>query len=86
MLHVIAVEYVGDKKLNISFDDGNSGVIDLSGNLIGPVFEPLRRNDEFAKVVLDEELETVVWPNGADFAPEFLRDLLLKQNPNKRSA
>jgi len=86
MLHVIAVEYVEDKKLNISFDDGNSGVIDLSEHLIGPVFEPLHSDDEFAKVVLDEELETIVWPNGADFAPEFLRDLLLDKNPNKRSA
>lgn len=86
MLHVIAVEYVGEKKLNISFDDGNSGEIDLSGHLIGPVFEPLQSNKAFAKVELDEELETIVWPNGADFAPEFLRDLLLKQNPNKRSA
>ena len=86
MLHVISVEYIGAKKINASFDDGNFGEIDLDTYLIGPVFEPLHDTNEFAKVFLDDELETIVWPNGADFSPELLRDLLFKQNPDKRSA
>jgi uncharacterized protein DUF2442 len=38
------------------------------------VFEPLRDADFFAKVELDEELGTIVWPNGADLAPETLHE------------
>jgi hypothetical protein len=40
--------------------------------LWGEVFEPLKDKDQFAKFMLHDELATIVWPNGADFAPEFL--------------
>jgi hypothetical protein len=36
------------------------------------MFEPLRDQTLFAKVVLHPEIKTLVWPNGADLAPEFL--------------
>jgi hypothetical protein len=42
-----------------------------------PRSEPLRDEAFFAKVVFHPELHTLVWPNGADFAPEFLREKLL---------
>ena len=70
----------------MSFDDGVSGEVDLEEALVGPVFEPLKDNSEFSKLYFDEELETLVWPNGADFAPEFLKELLNTQSANKRSA
>jgi len=41
------------------------------------VLEPLRDEAYFARVELHPELHTLVWPNGADFAPEFLREKLL---------
>jgi hypothetical protein len=37
---------------------------------------PLRDVDRFADVRLDPEIGTIAWPNGADFAPEFLRTLV----------
>ena len=40
------------------------------------IFEPLRDENYFSRVSVDPELETVVWPNGADFAPEFLKERL----------
>ncbi|HYM99336.1 MAG TPA: DUF2442 domain-containing protein, partial [Aestuariivirgaceae bacterium] len=48
------------------------GSVDLSAELWGPMFEPLKDKQFFAQATKDPELETVTWPNGADFAPEFL--------------
>ncbi|MBL4911207.1 MAG: DUF2442 domain-containing protein [Alteromonadaceae bacterium] len=43
------------------------------------MFEPLKNISVFSKVAVDPELETVVWPNGADLAPEYLKELHNKQ-------
>ena len=74
MIHVRSAEYIEDFKLWITFDDGTSGEVDLEGLLSGPVFEPLKDKELFSKIFVDPELETVVWPNGADLAPEFLKE------------
>ena len=58
--------------MELTFDDGFVRVVDLESELWGDVFEPLRDRVYFALVAVDEELGTVVWPNGADLAPEFL--------------
>lgn len=76
MLHVLSVQYQGDHRLRLRLSDGTEGEIELSRHLDGPVFVPLRDRAVFATVYLDPELGTIAWPNGADFAPEFLRDLL----------
>jgi hypothetical protein len=70
--HVIEVDVVGDHRLHLSFDDGVGGELDLSGWEWRGVFEPLAEPTYFGRVELDRELGTIVWPNGADFAPETL--------------
>ena len=65
-------KYQGDYRIWLKFADGVEGVIDLESELWGEVFEPLKEKARFATFSLDKELETIVWPNGADFAPEFL--------------
>lgn len=60
----------------LRFADGAEGEVDLSNALDGEVFEPLRDAAYFGSFVLHPELRTLVWPNGADFAPEFLRAAL----------
>jgi hypothetical protein len=69
---VIAARYVRDFVLHVRFSDGLVGDIDLEGELHGEVFEPLRDSAQFRQFQLRSDLGTVTWPNGADFAPEFL--------------
>lgn len=71
-LHIKDAKYVGDYRIEVSFNDGRNGIVDLSSALHGPVFAPLKDKSIFAQLKVDKELETITWPNGADFAPEFL--------------
>jgi len=48
------------------------GEVDLDAELKGEVFEPLRDLTVFRSFVVHPEVHTIVWPNGADPAPEFL--------------
>ena len=67
-------EYLRDYKIRVTFDDGLQGIIDLEGELWGEVFEPLKNTDVFRRFRVDRELDTIVWPTGADLAPEFLHE------------
>ena len=76
-IRVLEVRAVRPHSLWLRMSDGAEGMVDLSSRLWGEVFEPLKDPDEFAKVALDERAYTVCWPNGADIAPEYLRDHLV---------
>jgi hypothetical protein len=70
---VIDARYARDYVVWVRFSDGVEGEVDLARDLDGPIFEPLREQSFFRLVRFDPELHTIVWPNGADIAPEFLR-------------
>ena len=74
LARVIDARHAGDYRVWLRFADGLSGEIDLERELWGPVFVPLRDVAEFAKLRVEPDLGTIVWPNGADLAPEFLYD------------
>jgi len=69
---VVGVAVIGDHRLRLLFDDGTAGDVDFSLMEWKGVFEPLHDPTYFAKVRVDAEAATVVWPNGADLAPETL--------------
>jgi len=69
---ITKAEYVEGYKLQLWFEDGKSGVIDLVDQLWGEVFEPLKDIEMFQNFQIDDELSTIVWPTGADLAPEYL--------------
>jgi len=71
-LHVKKVTYLHDYELRLEFDDGTTRVVDLVNELHGGVFEPLQNLDLFRQVYVNPNTNTIEWPNGADFAPEFL--------------
>ena len=72
ILHVKEAKYLHDYKIWLRFNDGAEGQVDLSNELNGEVFEPLRDINNFRSFKVDPVLETIVWENGADLAPEFL--------------
>ena len=69
---VIDAKYIQDYILYLWFSDGLDGEVDLEHELDGEIFEPLKDISYFKDFTVNLELHTVVWPNGADFAPEFL--------------
>ena len=74
LVHVLEAQHRGKHRVWLRFDDGVDGEVDLSAELDGEVFEPLRDRKYFARFVVDD---TLLWPNGADFAPEFLHERVL---------
>jgi hypothetical protein len=70
---IAAIEHLHDFVLRVTFKDGFQRDVDMTGELSGPIFEPLRDPAFFAQGRFDSEVGTIVWPNGADLAPEFLR-------------
>jgi hypothetical protein len=72
-LHVTHAEYIDGHRVRIVFNDGTQSEIDLSGSLDGPIFEPLRDVEFFRGFSIVGH--TLAWPNGADFAPEYLYSL-----------
>ena len=66
---IVEVEVLPTHGLRVVFDDGEVRDVDLSNQLDGPVFEPLRDPAEFARVRVDDETGTVAWPTGADLDP-----------------
>jgi hypothetical protein len=69
---ITAAEVVRHGVLRLTFADGLSGEIDVLDRMRGPVFKEARTSAGFAKVKVDSETGTVVWPSGADLAPDTL--------------
>jgi len=74
-LHVTDVQLTKAYELRVTFSDGIVKEVDLAGELHGEVFEPLKDLELFQQVRVNPETNTLEWPNGADFAPEFLYEI-----------
>ncbi len=84
-LHVTNAKYIEAYKVEVSFNNGRKGIADLIDAIKGPVFEPLINTSEFSSFTVDKELETIVWPNGADLAPEYIYYQAFKNEPELQS-
>lgn len=69
---ITAVSVVRLGVLRLTFADGLCEAIDVLERMRGPVFEEARRPAGFAIAAVDAETWTVVWPGGADLAPDTL--------------
>lgn len=84
ILNVIDADYRGDYKVFLTFDNGESGLVDLKQTIFKDkrkIFLPLRNKNYFKSFKI--KFNTISWDNEADFAPEFLLDFLKKQKKGK---
>ena len=73
MLHVVGAKHINRFQVELTFSDGFIGIADLEGMHNGPIFKPL--NDPEVFKMFELQGHTLSWKNGADFAPEYLREL-----------
>ena len=79
MHKVVSAEPLPGYRLNIRFADGLQGVVDLSDMVGKGVFQSWTDPEEFGKVFVDPETNTVAWPNGADLCPDSLHQDISEQ-------
>ncbi len=71
---ITAAKVVRHGVLGLVFADGLTGGVEVLDRMHGPVFADARTPDGFAELAVDAETGTVVWPNGADLAPDTLHE------------
>src|SRR4051812_1499894 len=71
---VRSFQIVAPYTLRVQFDDNSEQEIDFEPILAGELYGPLRNRTVFDQVRVDTEVQTLVWPNGADFDPATLHD------------
>ena len=84
IIRIVVMKVCGPHRLDLTFNDGVRKRVNVKPLLKGPIFLPLLEPTFFARAELDSESGTVVWPNGADFAPEALYEIAVR--PVARSA
>jgi hypothetical protein len=74
-LNVTEITYVDGYRLRLKFNDGKVKEVNLESELYGEIFEPLKGFSLFRKATINPDTHTLDWPNGADFASEFLYEI-----------
>jgi len=84
---ITAVRVVRHSAVELTFADGLQGEVDLLERMHGPVFAEARTSEGFSKVTVDAEPGTIVWPGGADLAPDTLYERVRTGSwPDSRAA
>ena len=76
-LEVIEANHIEGFKIELKFNNGETKVADLSNAFIGEVYKPLNDIQYFKNFRIN--FNTIEWPNGADFAPEYLYSISNKK-------
>ena len=71
---ILSFDIVAPYILRVCFDDNTEQTVDFQPVLAGELYGPLRDLELFNQVRVDPKVETLVWPNGADFDPATLHE------------
>ena len=85
MIYVIEASYLENYKIRLRFNDNKEGIIDLEDvihNDHRTLFKELSNTESFKRFHV--EMDTIVWENGLDLAPEFLWEKVTHSNLDKR--
>lgn len=82
ILRILEARVAGPHSLSLRFNDGTAKTVNLEPLLEGAIFARLQDPEYFRRVALDPVCGTVVWPNGADFAPEARHELEADGTPD----
>jgi hypothetical protein len=80
MLEVAKAEYIEEYRIQITFNNGASGVVDLKDALWGAMFEKLKDYNIFRTFEVSDVVHTIRWENDADLAPEYLYEKMVEQS------
>jgi hypothetical protein len=83
MIYVTEANYIKDYQIEICFNDKKVGLVDLKNTIETDnrkIFQELKNIEKFKFFSVD--MDTIVWKNGLDLAPEFLYDLAFNKKPN----
>ena len=83
MNKVVEIEVLFDKNLLLHFDDGELKIIDLQP-FIGKGMGALLSDSEYFKKVTIDNGGGIEWPNGFDFCPNFLKELVPYSEVNNK--
>ena len=75
MHYVLEATYLSDYRIKVRFENGQVKVVDLGPHLEGHIFEPLKNIKYFQRLSINQDIDTVTWPNHADFSPDFLYEI-----------
>lgn len=75
MHYVVEATYVAEHKIMVRFENDQVKLVDLALHLDGPIFEPLKDPEYFRRFKVNPDIDTITWPNDADFSPDFLYEI-----------
>jgi hypothetical protein len=78
LVWVTSANYIRDYKIELTFNNGITGIVDLKDNINSNLFKPLKNKDYFKKFTLDSW--TLTWDDKLDFSPEYLYELAIENN------
>ena len=81
LIWITKAKYVDDFKIELEFNDGINGIVDLEDSLDAEIYNPLKNINYFKN--FKKNAWTIEWDCEVDFSPEYLYELTIKQLKNK---